>query len=242
MCRIHGEFLQYPKNHMNGSKCVKCQSEKNGIEQRISKDDFIKNSRRVHGNQYDYSEVRYTGNKIPVTIICKKHGRFTQRPDQHIHSKAGCPVCRKSKGERRIRNFLISNKIEYKMEYILPSDKKYRYDFFLPKLNILIEYDGAQHFRPVESWGGINELNEIQKRDREKNELARMYGIGLIRIPYTKLNSLEEYLLYRLSKFYRYRVKNKFYRNFLELCKNEGLDSNTRPRDVKHMLLLNNSM
>lgn len=50
--------------------------------------DFI----RIHGNKYNYSNVEYSTNKIKVAIVCKKHGEFKQKPNDHISGR-GCPMC-----------------------------------------------------------------------------------------------------------------------------------------------------
>jgi Zn finger protein HypA/HybF involved in hydrogenase expression len=55
---------------------------------------MIKRANKVHSNKYDYSEIDYKKMKIPIKIICKKHGIFMQRMDNHL-SGQGCPKCGK---------------------------------------------------------------------------------------------------------------------------------------------------
>lgn len=57
-----------------------------------TKEEFIKDARKVHGDKYDYSKVEYVGSKIKVCIICPKHGEFWQTPSHHFEGK-GCPKC-----------------------------------------------------------------------------------------------------------------------------------------------------
>ena len=54
---------------------------------------FIQKAIKIHGNEFDYSLVDYRGNKIKTKIICKYHGIFLQRPNDHLQGK-GCPGCR----------------------------------------------------------------------------------------------------------------------------------------------------
>lgn len=61
---------------------------------------------------------------------------------------------------------------------------KYRYDFYIPSLNILIEVDGQYHFFPIR---GQQELKAQKERDRRKNSYALAHGINLYRIPYWDL-------------------------------------------------------
>jgi hypothetical protein len=56
-------------------------------------DQFIQESRKVHGNKYGYSKVYYKNNHTKVEIICPKHGVFWQSPNSHVLQKQGCPVC-----------------------------------------------------------------------------------------------------------------------------------------------------
>jgi len=89
ICREHGEFTQRPFNHLNGKGhgCIKC-----GGKLKSNTQNFINKSIKIHGDKYDYSNVAYTHSSIHVTIICKIHGEFKQRPYNHLHSK-GCIKC-----------------------------------------------------------------------------------------------------------------------------------------------------
>lgn len=53
---------------------------------------FIADAVAVHGDQYDYSKVKYLSAKTKVTITCPEHGEFEQTPTNHLRSQ-GCPKC-----------------------------------------------------------------------------------------------------------------------------------------------------
>lgn len=72
--------------------------------------EFIEKARKVHGDSYDYSKVVYCGNKIPVEIICKKHGSFFQKPNNHLYF--GCPKCGVERKKSLIRG-VAYNDTEY---------------------------------------------------------------------------------------------------------------------------------
>lgn len=55
-------------------------------------DEFKKKARKVHGSRYDYNQVKYKRSNVPVTIVCRKHGRFDQKPSHHLQG-TGCPKC-----------------------------------------------------------------------------------------------------------------------------------------------------
>lgn len=61
--------------------------------QPLTTDAFIAKARAVHGDTYDYSEAVYKGSLEPLAIGCRTHGRFFQKPNNHVHGKSGCPVC-----------------------------------------------------------------------------------------------------------------------------------------------------
>jgi len=68
---------------------------------RKTKEQFIEDARRIHGDRYDYSKVEYVNNKIPLVIICPIHGEFEQRGDCHLHGQ-GCPKCKPSQKSKLV--------------------------------------------------------------------------------------------------------------------------------------------
>ena len=62
---------------------------------RKTKEQFISDAIKVHGDKYDYSKVEYKGKDIKVCIICPIHGEFWQRPHNHLEGE-GCPICSES--------------------------------------------------------------------------------------------------------------------------------------------------
>lgn len=90
ICKTHGSFFQTPSHHLEGKGCPKCSSTwKKDVGQCI--EDF----KKVHGDTYDYSQVKYSGQVNKVDIICKEHGVFTQTPNHHLKG-VGCPKCQVS--------------------------------------------------------------------------------------------------------------------------------------------------
>ena len=106
--------------------------------------------------------------------------------------KTCCSYCSSSTGENIIENLLKQNNIEYIKEYVFPLEKSerngiFRFDFYIVEDNYIIEFDGEQHFKPVDWFGGQDSFEMIKQRDFEKNELCKKYNIPLIRIPYTQI-------------------------------------------------------
>lgn len=63
------------------------------MPRRATHKEFLDKAKIVHGDKYSYEKVKYVNNKVDVTITCKIHGDFNQRPDKHVNSKAGCQKC-----------------------------------------------------------------------------------------------------------------------------------------------------
>ena len=109
ICPTHGEFLQTPNSHLRGCGCPDCAPR----HTKYTTEEFIEKARKVHGDKYDYSKVKYIDGRTKVCIICPIHGEFWQTPDSHINLNQGCPICRESKLEKEIRLFLNENNIKY---------------------------------------------------------------------------------------------------------------------------------
>ena len=186
ICSKHGSFSQQPQYHMNGSGCPKCSIIEQHEKQKKSIDDFISDSIKVHGDLYDYSMVEYVDSKSEVIIICKKHGEFHQSPNNHQRGN-GCPSCNSSKGELFITQFLKENKIEFIEQHTfegLKIKRNLKCDFFLPEHNVVIEFNGIQHYEPREQFGGEKGLKRTQKSDNLKRKFCSKNGIRLLEIRY----------------------------------------------------------
>jgi len=184
ICPIHGEFWQKPSNHYRLG-CHKCRGLFLTPAERLQK------LKDIH-HDYEYPNFQNTRNKDFIEILCKKHGIFQQRYSDHL-AGCGCPKCAESKGEARVRQFLEQNSIPFLQEFRV---KNYRFDFFLPLNNTMIEFDGIQHFQPVDFFGGEETFKNIKERDFNKNKICSESGLNIVRISdisdiHVKLNFLQ---------------------------------------------------
>ena len=201
-CPIHGDFIQSPDGHLGGNGCKLCASDKG----RFSNEDFITKSKQIHGDLYDYSQVNYINTSTKVSIVCPKHGIFEQTPNGHLRGQ-GCKKCKNTRGENQVYVWLKNNGFsdfvcEKTFDGCLSAKgRKLRYDFYLPEQNVLIEFDGAQHFEPSAFGRGMSEELQQSNYDRAvlhdqiKTGYAQSNNIRLIRIRfdenvYEKLNDL----------------------------------------------------
>lgn len=127
--------------------------------------------------------INIIDNHTNVKIICHKHGAFDQTPTNHFKGE-DCPNCKiKSKGEIKIKNILDNLKIDYIQQ------KKFKdcrnilllpFDFYLPKYNILIEFDGRQHYNINTKYYSP----QMTINDNIKNDYCIINNILLLRIKF----------------------------------------------------------
>ena len=105
ICKEHGIFEQTPGNHLNQKQgCPKC-----GGTKKLNNDEFILKARLIHGDKYDYSKVEYVNSKNKVKIICKEHGEFSQKPNNHLNGQ-NCQRCVNSNIKLETEDFIIKSK------------------------------------------------------------------------------------------------------------------------------------
>lgn len=194
---------------------------------------FIEKAQKIHNDYYKYDKVEYVNNRIPVKIKCPKHGYFLQKPVKHLRGR-GCKLCNISKGENKIRILLKKINLNFVWQYKVD---RFSYDFFIPSLKILIEYDGIQHHKKIKYFKCHEKYHAIVKRDKLKNKLAYLLGYHLIRIKYTDFDNLERVLLYNISKYYKYYYNKKFYPTFLSLSKELNIPDSDLVKDYNKYLV-----
>lgn len=92
ICLQHGSWEQDPTSHLMGCGCPACAIIELGKAKRLTLNEFIRKSRIVHGEKYNYSQSIYQTGKIPLKIICPIHGEFIQTPQSHLRGR-GCQKC-----------------------------------------------------------------------------------------------------------------------------------------------------
>jgi hypothetical protein len=92
ICKKHGSFTQKPCNHLHGQGCPRCGIKQSHITQTLSFDSFLQRAKEMHGEFYEYIKDEYKGSNNKTSIICPKHGVFTQSVHNHLLGQ-GCPLC-----------------------------------------------------------------------------------------------------------------------------------------------------
>jgi hypothetical protein len=190
------EWFVAPGGLLSGHGCPKCM----GVAPKTQEQYIIEVSNKTN----NISVIgRYVNIYTPILHRCKICDNEWLANPNNILSGYGCPKCSQSHGERDIVKWLDDNSISYIPQYKFDGcrDKKpLPFDFYLPEYNLCIEYDGEQHFRPVDFSGKGRQQAErqfkiVQLHDKLKNLYCEQNNIDLLRISYQQ--NVEE----ELNKF-----------------------------------------
>lgn len=196
-------------------KCKKCGSiTKRSIESLLKKSDclscelalapkthqkFLEQVKELEGEDYTVlTEYKKAHEKIKMRHCCGFIYETT--PHNFLSRNRRCPKCgrKESNGELKIEKVLKSLNIKYERQKRFEEYKRRPYDFYLPDYNLLIEYNGIQHYQPVDFFGGEEQFERQQNIDKEKNEFAKTIGELLI-ISYKEYPNIEDIL----TKFFQ---------------------------------------
>ena len=128
ICWEHGPFLQMPENHLfRGNGCPKC-----ARNQQFDTESWVERAQALHGtHHYDYSQVDYISARHKVTIICNKHGEFSQLAGEHLKRK-GCAKC-SSKRSNFVKAARLVHGDRYDYVRVVYSDKETPVEIVCPE-------------------------------------------------------------------------------------------------------------
>lgn len=197
ICKICGNiWTTLANNLIAGKGCPECKRKKISVALSKSHEQFVKEMKTVN----EKIEVlgRYINSNTHVLCRCKVDENIWMAMPLNLLRGTGCPLCNCSHGEDVIARILKSLNISYIAQYSFPECKNKRvlpFDFYLPDLHTCIEYDGEQHFRPVNFGGCSNKqafelFDRTQKNDAIKNRFCEENDIKLLRIKYSDYNNI----------------------------------------------------
>ena len=195
-------YPQTPNGHLSGYGCPVCY----GNEKKTPKE-YLQECKE---KDLDLPVEDYKNNSTKINHKCMQGHVYPQEPRSHLEG-IGCPLCSESHGEKFIRNYLDKRCIKYISQKTFKDlkDKTYlSYDFYLPDYNILIEYQGIQHFESV-SFNGkdYTDLDKQKHHDNLKRTYAKDNGYKLLRPTY-KTDTQEKINRY-LDRYLVKNLKNK---------------------------------
>jgi hypothetical protein len=183
-----------PNSFIHGSRCPYCcwGHKKTSIE-------FAKEMFNLVGTEYTLLDA-YTDAQTKVRIKHNKCNNVYTVAPRHFLEGQRCPYCNIPKGETIINKLLKSLGIKYEYQKTfddLRDNRLLSYDFYIPSQNILIEYQGQQHYEPIDHFGGEYKFKTQRHHDKMKADYAKSNNYNLITVPYTKdtFSKIKEYLL-----------------------------------------------
>lgn len=180
LCPEHGVFEKQAGMLLAGKGCKQC-----GIKRRAEKrrgvscptkipadvrgSTFVQKSEKVHNGKYDYSEVNYTTSQQPVDIVCPKHGKFQQTPNNHLQGK-GCIKCT-CNAISRVEQSLKDAFPQFEQSNRTQLDGL-ELDLYEPNKRIAVEVNGV-HWHTTE-------FGKTRNYHLHKTELCASQGITLL--------------------------------------------------------------
>lgn len=191
----------------NGSGCPKCGKEKAVKAETKTREQFVKDLEMVN----PYIEVigEYVNTHTKLKCRCKTDGTiWFAYPANLLNGSAGCPYCNVSLSERKLLDTLTKLKINFIPQYTIKDCKlilNLKFDAFDIDNNIAFEYNGEQHYRPVDFAGKGKEWAQLEfektiKRDNTKMDYCKNNNIPMIIIPYWKKDNMEGYIINKLKE------------------------------------------
>lgn len=141
------------------------------------------------------SEIEQQSGRRRWLCRCECGSLIDVRQDHLLDGHTVSCGCINSKGEKIIDEYLSKNNIKFIRQKVFDDltgvgGGKLSYDFYLPNVNILIEYQGKQHYEPVKQFGGEEKYNIQLAHDLLKKNYADVNGITLVCIPYWDYNKI----------------------------------------------------
>lgn len=212
-CLIHNyEWEPLAYNLLSGYGCPHCGNEKVGIKKRTSPEEKMERLTYYHPNILFSEDDLY--NKLShdyISCECKICGckwKASYSNLTHSYNHTGCPKCAGSNSERKVAEILTRWGYSFipQMKFEDCKDKfSLPFDFYLIDFNVLIEFDGEQHYdatatRTIDPIKQQERFEKIKKHDRIKNKYCKDNNIPLVRIPYWERDDMEYFLFDQLVK------------------------------------------
>lgn len=219
-----GNLLHYSNNTItkwrsNNFRCPKCYRNdytNNTLKQRADK--YADRINKIYNNRYTVDVSTYKSRHEHVKVYDTQcgHSWYPVARDLLRH-ETSCTYCNASNGEQKTMDVLDELKLNYEFQYKAgcKDQQEMPYDVYVPYYDLLIEYQGEQHYHPVKNlFGGKKKFYTRMKHDYMKKVYARNNGYQLLCIPYTVRTypQIKHYLQEELKQL----DKIKIYKDWLD--------------------------
>lgn len=179
----------------SGKGCKNCSQKKSADALRISNNEFSKNFYDAVEKEYSLLS-EYAGVRKKIKVIHNFCGYIWDvQAGAFLNAGTRCPNCNFTKGEHKISLWLTKRGFSFQAQKKFNDcrfKKELSFDFYIPKLNLCIEYDGILHFE--DKFNSPKEFKLTKKRDNIKTKYCKENNIKLLRIPYWNFKKIEKIL------------------------------------------------
>ena len=192
MClKCNGVFKRKPQIFLKSQKCPICETFSIMKTEECFKKELIQKLNR----EYELLG-EYKGTNTKTLFRHNDCGFIFENTPHNILQKTPCPKCKRfnSKGEIKIKKFLDNNNIYYEQQKHFKELNQLSFDFYIPNKNILIEYQGEQHFHSIKFFGGEAKYLKQIENDSIKREFCKNNNFILLEIEYFNYNNIEDIL------------------------------------------------
>lgn len=207
LCKEHNFVWSIkPSEVLAGHGCRECKLIKIGNKKRRNIDDY-KNELSISSPDVELIG-EYKRGDLNTLHRCKICGFEWSPMPGNLLAGGGCPMCKSSRGEKLISRIFDNLGVEYTTQFRIKECRdKYPlpFDFFVPSVDLLIEYQGEQHYRPHSFTHDTSKetqeynLTEVKRRDSIKREYCSNNSLRLLEIPYWDFDNIESILLNELQ-------------------------------------------
>lgn len=208
------KFYIAPNKFLIGRRCPECYGTK-----RLSIDTIT--TKMPDDYELISTEYKNTDSKLEFKHLSCGNNFYMSHHD-FFPGNHRCPFCVASIGEIKIRQILTENNISFEEQKTfsdLRDKRQLRFDFYIPTLNLLIEFDGEQHYIKRHNDKDGSELRTTKYHDKLKNSFAKKRDINLLRIPFWKIKELDQIIISVLNGDEISYIKKKY--NFGRFTKNK---------------------
>lgn len=174
-------FEKTPNQFIAHNQCPWCESHFSSFTEEIIKKKIL----LAHGTEYDLIAMVSTGR---IKVRHNECGFIFNTSTYNFIRGHGCPRCKSSLGEKKVRKYLKENGFYFQEQYQFKNSSisTLYFDFYLEEngQQIVIEYQGRQHYEVIDHFGGEKSFKEQQERDDRKRQFCKKNNILLIEIPY----------------------------------------------------------